>query len=56
MNKYLVKKFLENFISSRDGPVEIQGRDKDTREDYPTVLWSNGGKLRLEDYFTVCVL
>ena len=32
-----MRKFLQNFISSRDGPIKIQklGRDVSTPEDYP---------------------
>ena len=34
----LGEKFLQNFISSRGGPVKVQkqGRDKKTQEDYST--------------------
>ena len=29
--------FLQNYISSRDGPVYQQGRDESMQEDYPTM-------------------
>ena len=37
----LRKMFLQNLISSRDGPVEVQkqGKDESTPGHYPTLEW-----------------
>ena len=40
------KKFLQNFISSRDGPVQMKTCKK------TNLLWNDGGKERQEDYPT----
>ena len=52
-SKELREKFLQNFISSRDGPVKYRNeRDESMQEEYPT--WNSGRKIRTLPYICRC--
>ena len=46
--RYLGKKFLQDIISSRDGPEKSRNKAGMKQREKTTVLWNDGGKERQE--------